>query len=189
MFHDSFYGIFFVHMVVHSLFLSGCTSFQLTSQSLVFTSRAGRILVYSYQLHFLFPGLFGTVLSFRKSFNLVRVFPHQGFDSAAHYTWVQRSHIFQPISFHNIFPRSFPVRHLSALHFHHFVVDFNFLHFVYILELFSIAFEPLSVLVLFFSYTPDITPKFDTIFRIRDNSISLFFSIQIFVLLFLVDLK
>ena len=81
------------------------------------------------------------------------------------YTWVQWCKIFQPISVHTIFPRSFPVRHLSALHFY-FLVDFNYFHTVYILKLFSTAFQPINVLVMFLSYTPDITPKFDTIFRI-----------------------
>ena len=42
---------------------------------------------------------------------------------------------------------------------------------------------------MFFSYTPDITPKFDTIYRIWDNSVTVFFSIQFFVYLFLADLK
>ena len=49
-------------MVVHSLFLGDYTSFQLTFQSLVPTSRVGRILVYSYQLCSPFPGLFGRAL-------------------------------------------------------------------------------------------------------------------------------
>ena len=44
--------------------------------------------------------------------------------------------------------------------------------------MFSIFFQPLSMLVMFFSYTPDITPKFDMIFRIWDNSVTLFFSVQ-----------
>ena len=98
--------------------------------------------------------------------------------------WVQGYKIFQSISLYTIFPRSFPVRHLSALHFYHFLTDFNFLHTVYIVKLFYIAFQPLSMLVMFFSYTPDITPKFDTIFRIRGNSVTMFFSIQIFINLF-----
>ena len=50
-------------------------------------------------------------------------------------------------------------------------------------------FQRLSILVMFFSYTPDVTPKFDMIFRIWDNSVTLFFSIQFCVYLFLVDLK
>ena len=58
-----------------------------------------------------------------------------------------------------------------------------------ILKLFSTAFEPLNVLVKFFSWAPDITPKFNTIFRIWDNSVTLFFSVQIFVHLILVHLK
>ena len=70
-------------MVVHSLFLGDYKSFQLTLQSLISTSRADRILVYSYQLHCPLPGLFGTVLSFWRSSNLVRVFLHQGYDLAA----------------------------------------------------------------------------------------------------------
>ena len=53
--HNSLYGILFVQMVVPSPFLSDYASFQPT---LVSTSKAGRILVYSYQLHFLLPGLF-----------------------------------------------------------------------------------------------------------------------------------
>ena len=81
--HNSLYGIFFVQIVLHSLFLSDHTSFQLTFQSLVSTSRVGRILVYNYQLHFLLPGLFGTVLSFQRSSNLARVFLHQRCDIAA----------------------------------------------------------------------------------------------------------
>ena len=103
--------------------------------------------------------------------------------------WVQWCKIFQPISLHTTFPRSFPVRHFSALHFYHFLADFKFRNTVYILKLFSTAFEPLNVLVKFFSCTPDITPKFNTIFRIRDNSVTLFFSVQIFVHLILVHLK
>ena len=130
MFHKSLYGILFVQMVLYSLFLSNYTSFQLTFQSLVSTSRAGRIVVYSYQLHFLLSGLFGTVMSFQRSSNLVRVFLHEGYD---------------------FFSGSFPVRHLSALHFYDFLADFNFLHTVYILKLFSTVFQPLSVLVIFFS--------------------------------------
>ena len=68
------YGIIFVLMVVYSLFLSNYTSFQQTSQLLDSTSRAGRILVYSYQLQCLLLDLFGRVLSFQRSSNLVRVF-------------------------------------------------------------------------------------------------------------------
>ena len=101
---------------------------------------------------------------------------------------LQQCKIFQPISLHTIFPRRFPVGQPSALHFYHFLTDFNFLHTVYILKLFSTAFQPLSVFVMFFSYTPDITPKFDTIFKIWDNSVT-FFCFQFFVDLLLVDLK
>ena len=61
---------------------------------------------------------------------------------------------------HTILSRSRNVRHLSALHFIHFLADFNFLHTVYILKLFSTVFQPLSMLVIFFPYTPDITPKY-----------------------------
>ena len=68
------YGIIFVLMVVYSLFLSNYTSFQQTSHLLDSTSRAGRILVYSYQLQCLLLDLFGRVLSFQRSSNLVRVF-------------------------------------------------------------------------------------------------------------------
>ena len=39
------------------------------------------------------------------------------------------------------------------------------------------------MLVVFFSYTPDITPKFDTIFRIWDNSVTLFIIIIIIVII------
>ena len=74
LFHDSLYGIFFVQMVVHSLFLSDSISFQLTFQSQVSTSRSGIILVYIYHLHCLMLGL--------RSSNLVRVFLHQGYDLA-----------------------------------------------------------------------------------------------------------
>ena len=86
------------------------------------------------------------------------------------------------------FSRNFPVSHLSTLHFHHFLADFNFLHTVCILKLFSTVCQPLIMVVVFFSYTPEITPKFDTIFKIWDNSVT-FFSFQFFVDLFLVDLK
>ena len=66
------------------------------------------------------------------------------------------------------------------MHFPHFLADFNFLHTACILKLFSTAFQPLSVLVMFFSDTPDITPKLDAIFRVRDNSITLFFPFSSF---------
>ena len=79
--------------------------------------------------------------------------------------------------------------HLSKVHIHHFLAGFNYLYTVYILKLLSTAFQPLNVVVIFFSDTPDIIPKFDTIFRIRNSSVTLFLSVQSFVHLFLVDLK
>ena len=77
------YSILFLQMVVHSLFLGDYTSFQLRFQSLVSISRAGKILVYNYQLRCPLQGLFGTLLSFQRSSNMVRVFLHQGYDLAA----------------------------------------------------------------------------------------------------------
>ena len=56
-------------------------------------------------------------------------------------------------------------------------------------SLFLSDFQPLSMFVMLFSYTPDITPKFDTIFRIRGNSVTSFFSVEFFVHLFLVYLN
>ena len=70
------------------------------------------------------------------------------------YTWGQWCKVFQPISLYIIFFRSFPVRYLSVFHFHHFLADSNFLQTVYILISFSTVFHPLSVLVMFFCYTP-----------------------------------
>ena len=67
----------------NSLFLGDYTSFQLRFQSLVSISRAGKILVYNYQLRCPLQGLFGTLLSFQRSSNMVRVFLHQGYDLAA----------------------------------------------------------------------------------------------------------
>ena len=58
-------------MLGHSLFLSDYAPFQLTFKSLVFTSRACRIWVYSY------------ALSLQRSSNLLRIFLHQGYDLAA----------------------------------------------------------------------------------------------------------
>ena len=43
------------------------------------------------------------------------------------------------------------------------------------------------MLVVFFSYTPDITPKFDTIFRIWDNSVTLFIIIIIIVIIIIIS--
>ena len=126
---------------------------------MVSKSRTDRILVYSYQLHCSFLGLFGTLLSFQRSSNLVRVFFHQGYDfDAILYVGAM---VFQPTSLQTIFFRSFPVRHPSALYFLHFLANFKFLHTVYILKLFSTAFQSPSMLVMFFSPTPDIIPKFD----------------------------
>ena len=93
--------------------------------------------------------------------------------------WVQWWKVFQPISLHTIFARNFPVWYLCALHFYHFLADFNLLYTIYILILFSTVFQPTNVLVIFFSYTLNITPNFDTIFRIQNDSVTLFFSILI----------
>ena len=73
------------------------------------------------------------------------------------------------------------------MHFYHFLADITFLHTVYILKLFSTAFQPLRVLVIFFFYTPDNMPKFDTIFVIRDNSVT-FFSVQIFITITIINI-
>ena len=103
--------------------------------------------------------LSSTALHFVGSFWHITVFPKviqssKGLSPSRICTaWVQWCKIFQPISLHTNFPRSFPVRHLSALHFYHFLTDFNFLHTVYILILFSTAFQPLIVLVVFFLYS------------------------------------
>ena len=177
-------------MVVHSIILVDSISFQLTFQSLVSTSWTGRILTYIYQLHWPFPGFLSTAISFQISSNLVIVFLQQGYNLAALLYVGAMMWGFQRISLHIIFSRSFPVRGIYALHFHHFLADFIILYTLYILKVFFTVFQPFSMLIMFFSYTPDIISKFYTIFKIQDNSVSLFFSpAQIFIHLFLVDLK
>ena len=124
--HNSLYGIFFVQIVLHSLFLSDHTSFQLTFQSLVSTSRVGRILVYSCQLHFLLPGLFGTVLSFQRSSNLVRVFLYQECCTATGDCNGVR--FFNQYRCTSSFPVAFQLGIFLHCIYYHFLADFNFLH-------------------------------------------------------------
>ena len=127
-------------MILHSLFLGEYTFFQLTFQPLVCTSRSGRILVYSYQLHCHLPGLFvhnavfpKVIRSGGKGCSLSRI--SRIWFSCTVICGCNDVRFFNQY-LHIIFSRIIPVRHLSALHFHHFLADFNFLYTVYSLKLF-----------------------------------------------------
>ena len=104
-----------------------------------------------------------TTLSFARSFWHSTIFPkviQSGKGLSPSRIWFSFTgiHWCNDVSFFNefpctpIFPRSFPVKQLFALHFHHFLADFNFFHTAYVVKMFSTVFLALSMLVVSFLY-------------------------------------
>ena len=170
-------GILFLQLVVDSLFRGDYASFQLIFQSLVATSRSCRAFFYSYQLHCPFPGLFGAVLSFKRSSNLVAAVI-----CGCHDVRFFNQYLCRP---------SFPGGFQLGIILHCIFIISWLISTFFLLFTFSNCFlQPFNhSAVIFYSYPPDITPKFDTIFIIPDNSVTKLFSVQFFVDLFLLEMK
>ena len=79
-----------------------------------------------YQLHCLLPGRFGTVLSFQRSSNLVRVFLYQECCTATGNCNDVR--FFNQYRCTSSFPVAFQLGIFLHCTYYHFLADFNFLH-------------------------------------------------------------
>ena len=174
-FCNSLYAILSVWIVIQFLFLSVYISFKLIFQLLVSTSRAGRILIYSYQLQYSLPGLFGIQSGKGPPSTM-------WFNCTAIRGW-------NDVRFFNQYPCSPSFAGATQL-------------VIFLFCIFTISSQPspycLHSQIVFYSLSttqcvgyvlPDVIPKFDTIFRIWDNSITLFFCVQFFAHLLLVDLQ